>query len=216
MAREKLAIFGFGGLAKEIGAGLLTDSYTESYDFLGFFVDSQYAKKGDCNEIGSVIGNMDDLNSWTEPINIVVALGYPKGLKSVVSRISNPNINFPNLIHRTVIISHADSFHIGKGNIFMRECGVSVNNKFGNFNFFNTGVRFGHDDVVGDFNSFMPYTAVSGNVHIGDYNLFGVGSIIIEKLNIGNNVTLSPGSVLLTKPKDNGLYIGNPAKIMKY
>ena len=74
----------------------------------------------------------------------------------------------------------------------------------------------GHDAKVGNFNVIMPNVNISGGVTIGDSNLFGVGAIVLQQVKIGTGVRLSPGSVLLTKPKDNNLYIGNPAKSFKY
>ena len=41
---------------------------------------------------------------------------------------------------------------------------------------------------------------------------FGVGSIVLQQIKIGNNVRLGAGSVLMTKPKDEHLYMGNPAR----
>ena len=56
---------------------------------------------------------------------------------------------------------------------------------------------------------------ISGEVTIGNDNFFGVGSIVLQQLSINNNVKLAAGSVLMTKPKDNSLYLGVPAKLMK-
>ena len=41
---------------------------------------------------------------------------------------------------------------------------------------------------------------------------FGVGSIVLQQIKIGNNVRLGAGSVPMTKPKDEHLYMGNPAR----
>ena len=62
----------------------------------------------------------------------------------------------------------------------------------------------------------MPDIRVSGAVTIGNGNFFGVGSTILQLIKIGDNVRLGAGSVLISKPKDNCLYLGNPAKIMRY
>lgn len=58
----------------------------------------------------------------------------------------------------------------------------------------------------------MPAVRISGAVTIGDGNFFGVGSIVLQQIKIGNNVRLGAGSVLMTKPKDEHLYMGNPAR----
>mgnify|MGYP003321408090 FL=1 len=51
---------------------------------------------------------------------------------------------------------------------------------------------------------------------MGDGNFFGVGSIVLQQIKIGDNIRLGAGSVLMTKPKNGELYIGNPAKRMKF
>lgn len=90
-----------------------------------------------------------------------------------------------------------------------KRCFISCNAKLGDFNVFN-----GDDDTITqDYNVFMPNVRISGGVTIGNENLFGACTLVIQGLKIGNLIRLSPGSMLLTKPKDNGLYIGNPAKL---
>ena len=69
---------------------------------------------------------------------------------------------------------------------------------------------------VGSFNSFMPAVRISGEVLIGDFNFFGVNSVVLQLLKIKNGVSLAAGSVLMTKPKENSLYIGVPAKREKF
>ena len=86
----------------------------------------------------------------------------------------------------------------------------------GDFNVFNGSVTLGHDVKIGNYNSFMPAVRISGEVTMGDCNFFGVNSIVLQLLKIKNGVRLAAGSVLMTKPKENSLYIGVPAKREKF
>ena len=70
--------------------------------------------------------------------------------------------------------------------------------------------------IIGDYNAMMSDIRISGEVTIGNENLIGVGSIILQQMKIGNGVHLGAGAVLMTKPKDNSTYLGNPAKLFKY
>ncbi len=74
-------------------------------------------------------------------------------------------------------------------------------------------VLIGHDATIGDYNVIMPSVRISGEVKIGNRNLLGVCSIVLQQLKIGNGVHLGAGAVLMTKPKDECTYIGNPAKL---
>lgn len=72
----------------------------------------------------------------------------------------------------------------------------------------------GHDAKIGNYNVLMPDIGVSGEVVIEESNLIGVSSIILQQIKIGNGVHLGAGAVLMTKPKDNCTYLGNPAKLL--
>ena len=217
---KDIAIFGAGGFAKEVACLLETindccESDNYKYRLVGFFED--HGKKGrPLSHYGEVLGGMDELNAWPTPLAITIAIGSPNALRSVHSRITNPRVSFPNLIHPHWGVADEKAFSIGEGNIIQGGCFASCDVKIGSFNVLNGSVVMGHDAQMGDYNVCMPDIRISGGVHIGDGNLLGVGSIVLQGLKIGNGVRLGAGAVLLTKPKDGGVYLGNPAKLFKY
>ncbi len=210
---KNIAIYGAGGLGRETACLLnIINSKKPTWKLIGFFDD--VVEKGKMiSHYGSCLGNIDDLNAYNKELAIVVSIGNPNAVKTIVDRIHNKRIWFPNVVHPDFIISDSESFTIGKGNLIQGGCSVSCNVTFGDFNVFNGSVAFGHDDIIGSFNSFMPNVHISGNVEIGDCNFFGISSIVLQKLLIGNNVRVGAGSVLMTKPKEGFLYIGNPAAL---
>ena len=215
---KDIAIFGAGGFGKEVACfiNLINKSKGgQIWNFIGFFDDNEKLIGSEVSRYGKVLGTSETLNAWDKELDLAVAIGNPAAIKSVVQKIKNPNIDFPNLCPQNGF-SVDDSYSIGKGNIIQGGSFLSCDVKIGNFNVLNGSVVFGHDVVVGDCNVFMPATRISGKVKIGDCNLFGVGSIVLQGLDIGNNIKLSPGSVLMAKPKDGNLYIGNPAKKFNY
>lgn len=104
---------------------------------------------------------------------------------------------------------------MGRGNIIQGGCTVSCDVEIGDFNVFNGSVVLGHDVKMGDCNVLMPAVRISGEVVMGDCNFFGVGSIVLQQLKIKNDTKLAAGSVLMTRPKEENLYIGVPAKMLK-
>lgn len=214
---KDIAIFGASGLGRETVASLdkLTYYNREGWNFIGFF-DDTHPVGSLVKGFGPILGGIDELNNWTNPLNIALCLGYPKARMTVAQKITNPLISFPNLVHINFYCTHPQTFKIGQGNIIQGGCFASTDISIGNFNLMNGMVGIGHDARIGSFNSFMPRALVSGNVHIGDRNLFGANSFVVEKINIKNDITLSPLSVLLTHPNSGKTYIGNPAKIFKY
>ena len=213
---KDIAIYGSEGFGKEVACLLdLINKENPQWNLVGFFDDTK-PKGVKISHFGETLGGAQELNAYPKRIAIVIAAGHQNAVKTIYGKITNDNVEFPNIISPLVRFADKETFKIGKGNIIQSNCFFSCNVKIGNFNVFNGSNTFGHDDVVGDFNAFMPASRVSGNVFIGYNNFFGVGSIIIEKLKIGHDVRIGAGGILMTKPKDGMLYIGNPAKIVKF
>lgn len=204
-----IAIYGAGGFGREV-ACLIRNNFPK-WNIIGFFDDGK-AKDTSVLPFGKILGGIDELNAWEREIAIVISIGNPKIVKRLVSKVANPKVHFPNIIHPNFEMLDAASFTIGKGNIITADCRVSCNVSIGDFNVLNGTVIVGHDVNIGSFNSFMPAVRISGEVKIGDCNFFGVSSIVLQQIKIGNEIKLSAGSVLMTKPREGNLYMGNPAK----
>ena len=95
---EKICIFGAGDLGREILVLIRQINIAGSnWNIEGFFDDNE--KKGTLISGVAVLGDLDDLNSWKEPLNIVFAIADPETKKKLADKITNPNIKFPVLIH---------------------------------------------------------------------------------------------------------------------
>ena len=214
---KDIAIYGAGGFGREVACLIKRINEVEpTWRHIGFFDDNPDLKGVEISRFGICYGGINELNSYPDDLGLIVAIGDSSIVRSVIQRISNEKISFPNLISPDFLVADQSSFNIGKGNIIQGGCSVSCDVTLGDFNVLNGSVAFGHDDIVGSFNTFMPGTRVSGGVTIGDGNFFGVGSIVLQTLKIGNNVRLGAGSVLMTRPKDGELYIGNPASRFRF
>ena len=213
---KDIAVFGAGGFGREVASIInIINKKEKRWNFVGFFDDG--VRKGtQISHHGTVLGGMSELNNWSTPLDLAIAIGNPASLKGVRERIVNGHIEFPNIIYPDFNMYDVSTIKLGIGNIINRGCSCTCDIIIGNFNVFNGNITLGHDDIVGNFNVIMPSVCVSGEVRIGDCNLIGVGSIILQQIKIGNNVRLGAGAVLLTKPKDGNTYIGNPAKVFKY
>lgn len=213
---KKVAIYGAGGFGRELACLLkIFNELKPTWELVGFFDDGIEIGK-EVSHFGKVLGGINELNAWSTELSIAITIGNPSTVKTLVSKITNPNILFPNIIAPSVYFADPESFKIGKGNIIQKHCSFSCDVTIGDFNVMDGADVFGHDDVVGSFNTFMPAMRISGEVTIGDGNFFGVGSIILQQIKIGNNIRLGAGSVLMRKPKDGFLYMGNPAKKVEF
>lgn len=209
---KKIAIYGAGGFGKEVACILnLINEKNPTWELVGFFDDGK--EKGMVvSHFGSILGNLHDLNLWPEPISIAFAVGSPAILQKLVTGITNPNIDFPNIVHPEAFFADKKSLQIGQGNVIVRGCSFSCDVSIGNFNQFNSISALAHDVKVGDFNVFMPLTRISGETTIGNQNFFGIGSVVLQCIKIGNNTRIGAGSYLMRNTKDGHLYFGNPAR----
>lgn len=216
---KDIAIFGAGGFGKEVACLIrrINEEYENPiWNLIGFFDDDPSKKNVEISHFGRCFGGVEVVNSWEKPLSVAISIGAPKSVERIISNIKNDFIDFPNIIHPTFKVADSSTFHIGNGNIIQGSCYASCDVSIGNFNIMNGEVMLGHDVVVGNYNSFMPDNRISGNVTIGSRNFFGVGCIVLQQLRIGNDVRLGAGSVLMTKPKDGQLYMGNPARKIKF
>jgi len=213
---NKIAIFGAGGLGKEVATTIERINRKQpTWNLIGFYDDG--VEKGcQISHYGSVLGGVNELNNVHEPLSVVIAIGSPNSLRSVRERIVNPLISFPNIIFEPFGCADFSTLKLGEGNIIQGSCYVSCDVTIGNFNVLNGLVLIGHDVTIGDYNVIMPSARISGEVKIGNCNLLGVCSIILQQLKIGNGIHLGAGAVLMTKPKDYSTYIGNPAKLFRF
>lgn len=214
---KDIAIYGAGGFGREVACLIKRiNEKTPTWNLIGFFDDNPDLKGKMISHYAPCLGGIDVLNAYAKELCVTVPIGNPATVRIIVGKIHNPLIEYPNLIHPNFLTADAEAFTVGCGNIIQGDCSASCDVSFGDFNVLNGSVAFGHDAKVGNFNTFMPGTRISGEVSIGDENFFGVGSIVLQQLKIGNRFRLGAGSVLMTKPKDDALYIGNPATRFKF
>ena len=164
---KDIAIYGAGGFGREIACLLkrINNESNGDWNIVGFFDDG--APVGSKNEYGEVLGNIDALNAWDKPLSVVFAIGSPKAVSILHSKVSNSHIDFPNIIAPDTLFLDRKNVRMGIGNVLCSQCIVSCNVEIGNFNTFNGCITIGHDAVIGNFNSIMQAVKISGGVQIG-------------------------------------------------
>jgi sugar O-acyltransferase (sialic acid O-acetyltransferase NeuD family) len=210
---KDIAIYGAGGLGREVFCLIRNINLVHKcWNFIGFFDDGKEIGSK-VSSYGTVLGGLNELNSWSHELDVVIAIGNVPSLRQVVTSIINPIVSFPNIIHPETIWVEKDSFRIGHGNIIQRACVFSCDVSLGDFNLLNGSITLGHDVCIDSCNVLMPAVRISGGTKVGSYNFFGINSIVLQGMKVGENVMLSAGSVLMTKPKNGKLYMGNPARM---
>jgi sugar O-acyltransferase (sialic acid O-acetyltransferase NeuD family) len=209
-----IVIVGAGGFGREVK--MLIDQINKvenKFNFLGYY-DDGFLKGMDVNNF-KVLGGISDLNLQKEPIAVAIAIGAPETKKRIVEKLTNPLLNFPKLIHPTVIISD-DFVTIKEGVIICAGTIITCNVEIRKFVILNLMCSVGHDTIIEEYASFMPSVNISGEVLIRKEVYVGTGAKIINQLEIGENTIIGAGAVVSKSIPANCTAVGIPAKPIKF
>ncbi len=190
----KLAIYGYGGHAREI-ASLIGRS-----DVV-FFTDTAY----------TVDETVDIKYFHPSEYELIVAVGDSNARQQIVEKLPIET-KYASFIHPSTIIS--GNVVLGEGCYVGPCCILTDNITIGKHAILNRGVQIGHDSNIGDYFSAMPGSTVSGNVYIGDRVYLGTNSSIREKISICNDCTFGLNSGIVENISNKGTYVGTPAKLV--
>ncbi|MDP2423646.1 MAG: acetyltransferase [Bacteroidales bacterium] len=208
---KKICIIGAGGFGREVLCCLIdaiAATNLKIEEIASFMVSDKYLKE-------SKIMNIEVLPLSTfDPLlyNVVVAIGDPLTRKMVIDRLPC-NTKFTTIIHPTAIIS--EWAEIGEGSIITAGTIVTCNIKIGKHAQLNLHTTIGHDCIIGDFFTTGPAVNISGNCKIGNYVYFGTDSAVRQGITICNNVTIGMGGIVVKDILEEGVYIGNPLRILE-
>jgi len=191
----KLALFGYGGHAREVAAQMNLD--------VTFFVDDKYA-----NEVSKPISTFDP-----EVYQMMVAVADSKDREKIVKKLPE-NTSYFTFVHPTALLMSKD-IEIGIGSFIGAYSILTTNITIGNHAILNRGNQIGHDSKIGDFFSAMPGAIVSGNVILGEKVYMGNNSSVREKIQICSNVTIGANATVVKNIITGGTYVGVPSKFKK-
>ena len=188
----KLALFGYGGHAKEVAAQIGQG--------VTFFVDDKYS-----NEVAKPISEFD-------PSEYVMMVAVSDCIdRSVIVNKLPKETEYFTFIHPTALILD-DEIIIGEGSFIGANSILTTNIQIGNHAILNRGNHIGHDCIIGNYFSAMPGSIVSGNVHIGNGVYLGTNSSVIEKKYLLHDIVIGANSVVIRDITERGTYVGVPAK----
>lgn len=192
---KDIAIYGVGGFGREV-LTLIQDINRQRHEWkiVGFFDDGY--PSGEMINGFPTLGGMSALNGWKTEISVSIAIGNPATKRKIVSKIENPNVSFPTLIHPSVKVGDDNYVQIGKGCIICAENLITTNIVIGDFVILNLACTTGHDTILGDYSAFMPSVNISGEVYVGEEVYVGTGAKIINQINIGEQAIIGAGAVV--------------------
>ena len=191
----KLALFGYGGHAKEVACQIGKE--------VTFFVDDKYS-----NNIAKPLSTFNP-----KEYMMIVAVADSKDRAEVINKLPKETKYFT-FIHPSVHIMD-DSIEIGHGSFIGANSILTTNIKLGNHALLNRGNHMGHDSIAGDFFSMMPCAVIGGNVTLGDNVYLGSCSNVREKIYINSHVIVGMNAAVVKDINKSGTYVGVPAKKIK-
>lgn len=201
-------IYGAGGLGKEV-LSLIRRDFVDRLRVVGFIDDAP-------NMPSEVAGIKLLSKEVLAKHNLAVVLGFanPKLKSNVLKELSaKTNLSFPKIVSKKAVVG--SNVLIGIGTIITDFCWLSTDVVINDAVFINIGSAIGHDVTIGDCCSIMPQCAISGCVKIGKETLIGAKSFILQGATIGDNATIIAGSVICRSVGNNGVALGNPARVLK-
>jgi sugar O-acyltransferase (sialic acid O-acetyltransferase NeuD family) len=212
---KDLLIIGAGNFGREV-AQLIRDINQDKlqWNLLGY-IDETPEKHDVVFNNTPVLGGVE----WLEKnignkICAICAIGNPKDKFNLLKKISNCNMEFPNLIHPNVATN--DYIQIGYGNIICWGSFLSVNIKIGNHVSINPGCGIGHDTVIKDYTTLYWDVTLSGNVTIHEGCEIGSKSAVIQQRSVGGWSIIGAGAVVVKDIPENCTAVGVPAKPIKF
>lgn len=212
---KDIAIFGVGGFGREVLTLIQDINKVEpTWNVIGFF-DDGYPVGYEVHGLKN-LGGVVELNEWKTPLAVTVAIGMPRIKKAILNNINNSLVEYPTLIHPSVIIGDKDYVKIGKGCIICAYSVITCDVVVGDFVILNLACTLGHDTVVMDNCAFMPTCNISGECVIEEGVYCGTGVKIINQTSIGAGTIVGAGAVVTKPLPAKCTAVGVPAKAVKF
>jgi len=211
---KDILIWGAGGFGREV-IWLIEEinKINPTWHIIGF-IDDDISKIGQVINGYKIIGSSEILETFNKETWIIVSIGDPQNKVMAISKLRNPHLKYPILIHPSVIMSQR--VEIGEGTVICAGSILTVNIKIGKHTIINLDCTIGHDVNIGDYSTISPSVNISGNVSIGEKTFIGTGAHIINNIEIGEDVIIGAGAVVVNNIPSNCTAVGIPARPIKY
>lgn len=210
--KKRLAIYGAGGLGKEV---LSLVRALPEWEVIGYY-DDGLATGTLVREGLKVLGGLSELTAAVQPLQIVLAIGSPQTKEHLSNSLkAHRHIQFPTLVHPSVILQDPKCISFGPGCIVGAGSILTTDIQVAEHVLINLSCTIGHDVRIGKFSSVMPGVNLAGEVTIGQGVLIGAGANIINRLEVGDNSRVGAGAVVIRSVPSQVTAVGVPARIIK-
>lgn len=221
-ARPRLAIFGAGGLGREVL--VLAHQINEAvptWELFGFFDDQPPAASVGLGlpyrGTGADLLALGRAAEIPTPLHVIIAVGNGRHRAAVAGRLraAGPGLHFPSLIHPGVARQPYQRLQIGWGCLIQQGCILTTNVTLGDFVLLNLGCTVGHDAQLDNFCSLMPHANVGGAAHLASGVYLGTNATIIQGVRVGARTIVGAGAVVVRDLPADVTAVGVPARIIR-
>lgn len=200
---KNVVIIGAGGHGR-----VVADAIKLCGDNLVGFLDDNASSNDNIKIIGK---NADAHKYCNGDTYLFVAIGNCKVRKEIME--SLPDAKWYTAIHPSSVISPFVA--IGEGSCVLPNAVVNNSAVIGKGVVVNTGAIVDHDNTIGDYSLLACGAHLAGTVSVGECAWVGVGSTISNNISVCANVRLEAGTVVIEDIKEEGIYMGVPARKIK-
>lgn len=202
---KRLLIIGAGGHGKVIADIASQMNQWNEIAFVDDYIEEASIEKfpviGKTNLIDEEVIQQNDF---------FVAIGNNQKRKEQYDSLKNKNANLVTIIHPSAVIS--ENVNIGDGTAIMPGAIINTMSVIGDACIINTNASIDHDTVIEDYVHISPGVNVAGSSHIGTLSWLGIGSTIINNVSICSESMIGAGAVVVNNIREQGTYVGIPAK----
>ncbi|MEW5595818.1 NeuD/PglB/VioB family sugar acetyltransferase [Peribacillus frigoritolerans] len=132
----------------------------------------------------------------------------------IIKKTGIPQSRFQTIVHPSSSVSR--KANIGNGVVIFQNVTITTNATIGNHVMILPNSVISHDDIIGDFSIIAGGVCISGNVTVGKSCYLGSNSTIKENTEIEDYSLVGMGSNVLHKVTKSSVFVGNPAKFLRF
>jgi len=209
---KRLAIVGSADLGQLIAYHAVNDGH---YAVTGFFDD--FLQQGTMVNGIPILGKVGDAEknfNAGEFDELMIGIGYKhfESRKKIFEKLA-AGIPIGKIIHSSCYVD--SSCNIGNGVFILPGCILDRNVTIGENVLLNTGCLVAHDSSVNAHTFLSPGVTVAGFVNIGSCCNIGINTTIIDNIRIADETQTGGGTVVIHNIDAPGLYVGNPARLIR-
>lgn len=213
MVRRQVAVFGAGGLGREMVLAVSDARNHDRTDVVCYVDDDPILQRKRFDDIPVL--SLEQCRSAYPDVAILCAIGDASCRGAVVDRVRASGGTFATFVHPTVRLGR--SVTLGEGCIIAEGCVLTCDIQFGDFVIVNLQTTIGHDVSIGTLSLIGPGVRIGGAVQIGNRVHIGMGAMIVngtmeKPVCIGNGASVGAASCVLSSVPAGRAVYGSPAR----